>query len=160
MESGQTLRGAMFIDATYEGDLMARAGVSYHVGREANAQYGETINGVFFGDKHQFKVPVDPYVVPGDPASGLLPGIHGGDPGQAGQGDRRIQAYNFRMCMTDAPANRLPFPRPAGYDPTRYELSCATCGAGSGMRSARSLPCPTARPTPTTTGDSRPTTSA
>ena len=122
MESGQTFRGAMFIDATYEGDLMARAGVSYHVGREANAKYGETINGVFFGDKHQFKVPVDPYVVPGDPASGLLPCIHGGDPGQAGQGDRRIQAYNFRMCMTDVPANRLPFPRPAGYDPKRYEL--------------------------------------
>ena len=67
MESGQTLRGAMFIDATYEGDLMARAGVSYHVGREANAKYGETINGVFFGDKHQFKVPVDPYVVAGRP---------------------------------------------------------------------------------------------
>jgi len=121
-ESGQTLRGAMFIDATYEGDLMARAGVSYHVGREANAKYGETINGVFFGDKHQFKVPVDPYVVPGDPTSGLLPCIHGGNPGQAGQGDNRIQAYNFRMCMTDDPANRLPFPRPAGYDPKRYEL--------------------------------------
>jgi hypothetical protein len=122
MESGQTIRGAMFIDATYEGDLMAKAGVSYHVGREANTKYGETINGVFFGDKHQFKVPVDPYVVPGDPTSGLLPCIHGGDPGQAGEGDRRIQAYNFRMCMTDHSANRLPFPRPAGYDPKRYEL--------------------------------------
>jgi hypothetical protein len=122
MESGLILDSATFIDATYEGDLMAGAGVSYHVGREANGKYGETINGVYFGDKHQFKVPVDPYVVAGDPSSGLLPGIHGGDPGQAGQGDHRVQAYNFRMCMTDAPANRIPFPRPAGYDPKRYEL--------------------------------------
>jgi hypothetical protein len=122
MESGLVLSGAMFIDATYEGDLMAGAGVAYHVGREGNATYGETINGVFFGDKHQFKVPVDPYVVAGDPASGLLPGIHGGDPGQAGQGDRRVQAYNFRMCMTDVPENRIPFPKPQGYDTKRYEL--------------------------------------
>jgi hypothetical protein len=130
MESGLTLRGAMFIDASYEGDLMARAGVSYHVGREANATYGETVNGVFFGDKHQFKAPVDPYVVPGDPASGLLPGIHGGDPGQAGQGDRRVQAYNFRMCMTDVPGNRIPWPRPEGYDPRRYELLLRYIRAG------------------------------
>ena len=122
MESGLALRATMFIDATYEGDLMAKAGVSYHVGREANDKYGETINGVFFGDKHQFRVSVDPYVVAGDPASGLLPGIHGGDPGQAGQGDHRVQAYNFRMCMTDLPANRLPFPKPEGYDPKRYEI--------------------------------------
>jgi hypothetical protein len=123
MEGGRlVLRAAVYIDATYEGDLMAGAGVSYHVGREGNATYGETINGVFFGDKHQFKVPVDPYIVAGNPASGLLPGIHGGDPGQAGQGDRRVQAYNFRMCMTDVPANRIPFPRPEGYDPKRYEL--------------------------------------
>jgi hypothetical protein len=122
MESGLVLDAAMFIDATYEGDLMAKAGVAYHVGREENATYGETLNGVFFGDKHQFKVPVDPYSVAGDPTSGLLPGIHGGDPGQAGHGDRRVQAYNFRMCMTDVPANRMPFPKPEGYDPKRYEL--------------------------------------
>jgi hypothetical protein len=122
MESGLVLGGAMFVDASYEGDLMAKAGVAYHVGREANATYGETINGVFFGDKHQFKVPVDPYVIPGVRSSGLLPGIHGGDPGRAGEGDRRVQAYNFRMCMTDVAANRIPFPKPAGYDPKRYEL--------------------------------------
>ena len=143
MESGQTFRGTMFIDATYEGDLMAKAGVSYHVGREANAKYGETINGVFFGDKHQFKVPVDPYVVPGDPASGLLPGIHGGDPGQAGQGDRRIQAYNFRMCMTDVPANRLPFPKPDGIRPEALRAAPPLPSRRvSGMRSARSRPMP------------------
>jgi hypothetical protein len=113
----------MFIDASYEGDLMARAGVAYHVGRESNATYGETLNGVQLGSKkHQFKVPVDPYRVPGDPNSGLLLGIHAGGPGEQGQGDHRVQAYNFRLCMTDAPENRLPFPKPAGYDPLRYEL--------------------------------------
>jgi hypothetical protein len=117
------VRGRIFIDATYEGDLMAKAGVSYHVGREANATYDETLNGVQLGSKkHQFLVPVDPYVKPGDPASGLLPGLHAGGPGEHGQGDHRVQAYNFRMCLTNAPENRLPFPKPAGYDPLRYEL--------------------------------------
>jgi hypothetical protein len=131
MESGRTFRGRMFIDATYEGDLMAKAGVSYHVGREANRVYGETLNGVQpLLKKHQFQVKVDPYIVPGDPKSGLLPGIHGGDPGQAGEGDKRVQAYNFRMCLTDVPANRVPFPKPAGYDPMRYELALRTIQAG------------------------------
>jgi hypothetical protein len=129
-EGGQAVRGSMFIDATYEGDLMAAAGVSYHVGREANATYGETLNGVFFGDKHQFRVPIDPYVVAGDPASGLLLGIQPGDPGRPGQGDRRVQAYNFRMCMTDDPANRIPWPRPEGYDPARYEIMLRYIQAG------------------------------
>ena len=123
MESGLELEGKVFIDATYEGDLMAKAGVSYHVGREGNDRYGETLNGVQFGQKHhQFRVPVDPYRTPGDPSSGLLPGVHDGDPGEQGRGDRRVQAYNFRVCMTDAPENRLPIPRPEGYDPLRYEL--------------------------------------
>ena len=130
MESGLVLRGTEFIDATYEGDLMARAGVSYHVGRESNETYGETVNGVYFGDKHQFKVPIDPYVVEGDPKSGLLPEIHAGDPGRPGQGDRRVQAYNFRMCMTDAPENRIPFPKPDGYNAARYELLLRYLKAG------------------------------
>ena len=124
MESGRAYAGRVFVDATYEGDLMAKAGVSYHVGREANAVYGETLNGVQTRNatSHQFKVRVDPYVVPGDPRSGLLPGLHDGGPGEEGSGDRRVQAYNFRMTLTDAPANRLPIPRPEGYDPRRYEL--------------------------------------
>jgi hypothetical protein len=124
MESGKAYEGRAFVDATYEGDLMAKAGVSYHVGREANSVYGETLNGVQTQNatSHQFKVRVDPYVVPGDPKSGLLPGIHDGGPGEEGSGDRRVQAYNFRMTLTDAPANRLPIPRPEGYDPRRYEL--------------------------------------
>ncbi len=131
MESGQSFAGRVFIDATYEGDLMATAGVKYTVGREANSQYDETLNGVQLGSKtHQFKVLVDPYVKPGDPQSGLLLGIQGTDPGQHGQGDRKVQAYNYRMCLTDVAENKLPFPKPAGYDPARYELLLRYITAG------------------------------
>ena len=132
MESGETFSGRMFIDATYEGDLMAKAGVSYHVGREANSTYGETLNGVQTKNatKHQFTMPVDPYIKAGDPSSGLLPGLHDGGPGEEGAGDARVQAYNFRICMTDAPENRIPFPKPDGYDPLRYELLLRYMQAG------------------------------
>jgi len=125
MLSGQTFAGKMFIDATYEGDLMASAGVDYHVGREANRVYGETWNGIQTGilhHDHYFKKDVDPYIIPGDPASGLLPRISKEPPGTKGQGDDRIQAYCFRMCLTDHPENRIPFPKPEGYDPGQYEL--------------------------------------
>lgn len=122
--SGKTYRGKMFIDATYEGDLMAAAKVSYTVGREANAQYGETLNGVQTARavSHQFDKPIDAYNTPGDPSSGLLPRVHAGSPGVDGEADSRIQAYCFRMCLTDDPDNRLPFPKPEGYDPHQYEL--------------------------------------
>ena len=124
MESRETYAGGVFIDATYEGDLMAKAGVSYHVGREANAVYGETLNGVQTANakSHQFTARVDPYMVPGHPGTGLLPGLHGGPAGEEGSGDRRVQAYNFRLTLTDASTNRLPIPRPEGYDSRRYEL--------------------------------------
>ncbi len=124
MESGRVFTGKVFIDATYEGDLMAKAGVSYTVGREANSQYGETYDGVQTKHAvyHQFEKPVDPYVEPGKSESGLLPGVHGQSPGKDGQADKRVQAYNFRMCLTDVPENMVPFPKPAGYDPLRYEL--------------------------------------
>jgi len=124
MEDGAVYEGRAFIDATYEGDLMAEAGVSYAVGREGNDVYAETLNGVQTAQalSHQFKTRVDPYVAPGDPESGLLPGIHEGGPGEEGSGDHRVQAYNFRMTLTDAPENRLPIPQPEGYDPQRYEL--------------------------------------
>lgn len=124
-ESGRTYRGKMFIDASYEGDLMAKAGVSYHVGRESNATYGETLNGVRAETPHhQFTVPVDPYVKPGDPASGLLPFIQPGDGGTPGEGDKAVQAYNYRLCMTRTAANRVPWAevKPAGYDEKQYEL--------------------------------------
>lgn len=123
MKNGNVYRAKVFIDATYEGDLMAMAGASFAVGREANAQYNETINGVRAQTpKHQFTVPVDPYVKPGNPGSGLLPFIQTGDGGNPGNGDRCVQAYNFRLCYTKNPANRLPHVKPEKYDPARYEL--------------------------------------
>jgi hypothetical protein len=131
--SGKTFAGKMFIDATYEGDLMAAAGVSYAVGRESNATYGETLNGVEKAKNqhnHLFVVPVDPYVKPGDPASGLVWGVHGGDPGEDGAGDKRVQAYCYRMCMSNVPANRVPFPKPADYDDATYELLLRNFEAG------------------------------
>lgn len=123
MENGKVFRAKMFIDATYEGDLLAKAGVSFTVGREANAQYQETLNGVRAETpKHQFTVAVDPYLKPGDPGSGLLPFIQPGDGGKPGEGDRCVQAYNFRLCYTKNPANRLPHIKPEPYDPAQYEL--------------------------------------
>jgi hypothetical protein len=134
--SGSTYSGKMFIDASYEGDLMAAAGVSYHVGREASDEYGETWNGVQVGilhHRHHFgvlKQKISPYVVPDDPTSGLLPRISPDPPGQRGQADQRIQAYCYRMCLTDHPDNRLPFPQPEGYDPKQYELLLRIYAAG------------------------------
>lgn len=132
MESGKVIHGRTFIDATYEGDLLAAAGVSYTVGREANATYDETINGVQTRNAvhHQFVKGVDPYVKKGDPKSGLLPGLHAGGPGVEGSGDRRVQAYNLRMCVTDAPTNRVAFEKPAGYKPLDYELLLRNFEAG------------------------------
>jgi len=123
--SGKTYSGKMFLDTTYEGDLMAAAGVSYHVGREGKEVYGEEWNGVQTGvlhHKHWFEADISPYVVPGDPTSGLLPKVSGDDPGEKYSGDDKIQAYCFRMCMTNHPENRIPFPKPEGYDPMQYEL--------------------------------------
>jgi hypothetical protein len=131
MLSGKTFSGKMFLDSTYEGDLMAASGVSFHVGREANSQYGETLNGVQPGRRtHQFDLPIDPYVVPGDPASGLLPRISAEGPGEPGSADHRVQAYCFRMCLTDHDPNRIPFPKPEGYDAGQYELLLRYLKAG------------------------------
>ncbi|MDR6566917.1 FAD-dependent oxidoreductase [Chitinophaga ginsengisegetis] len=131
--SGQTYSGKVFIDATYEGDLMAAAGVSYTVGREAVATYGESWNGVQTGvlhHGHYFKQNISPYRIAGDATSGLLPRVSGEDPGEKGAADKRIQAYCFRMCLTDKPANRIPFPKPEGYDPTQYELLTRVLDSG------------------------------
>ena len=123
-KTGRRFAGRMFIDASYEGDLMAGAGVGFAVGREANDTYGETLNGVQMANttNHQFTLDVDPYVVPGDPKSGLLPRITADEIGPDGSADHRIQAYTFRMCLTDVPANRTAFVRPAHYDPRQYAL--------------------------------------
>ena len=131
-ESGKTFRAKMFIDATYEGDLMAAAGVSYTVGREANSVYGETISGIqrALMKNHQLADGIDPYVTKGDPSSGLLPGVEKDCPEPDGSGDRRVQAYCFRMCLTDDPANRIPFKKPAGYREQDYELLLRNLEAG------------------------------
>ncbi len=117
-----TVRAKMFIDCSYEGDLMARAGVSYTYGREANSQYNESINGVQMKNKHQFPDGIDPYKVPGMPESGLLWGVSAEPLAPEGSGDKKIQAYNFRICLTSDPTNRVPVTRPANYDSSKYEL--------------------------------------
>lgn len=124
-ESGARFAGSAFIDATYEGDLMAAAGASYTVGREGTDSYGEEWAGVQKDARHHghfFPDGVDPYVTPGDPASGLLARISPEPPGENGSADDRIQAYCFRLCLTRVPENRVPFPKPEAYDPTQYEL--------------------------------------
>ena len=136
MESGQIYQSKIFIDATYEGDLMAASGVSYIVGRESNSQYGESLNGVQANNMslalkktismnaahHNFIEGVDPYIKKGDPKSNLLPFINPRKPGVDGVGDDRIQAYCYRMTLTNHPDNRIPFSKPSGYQEIQYEL--------------------------------------
>jgi hypothetical protein len=124
MEDGTVYRARMFIDATYEGDLMAMAGVSFTFGRESTNTYGETLNGIRASTRppHQFTVKVDPFVIPGDPASGLLPLVQSGGEEKPGSGDKRIQAYNYRLCFTQNVTNKLPHVKPPNYDPARYAL--------------------------------------
>ena len=120
--SSQAVNASVFIDCSYEGDLMARAGVSYTVGREANSQYNETYNGVQVLEGHQFPDGIDPYKVPGDPASGLVWGVSDAKLRERGAGDKLVQAYNFRICLSNKPENRVTIERPDNYDSSRYEL--------------------------------------
>jgi hypothetical protein len=131
-EDGRVFQATVFIDATYEGDLMARAGVKYTVGREANSLYGETINGIQAARAHGNQLPdgIDPFNIKGNPASGLLAGVNPNAGGPDGSGDSKIQAYCYRMCLTDVPANRVMVERPAGYDERQYELLFRAIEAG------------------------------
>lgn len=123
MEDGSEYQAKVFIDATYEGDLMAQAGVSYTIGREANDTYQEIYNGIqAAGPFHNFRRFVDPYRTAGDPSSGLLPGVSDDPVGINGQADKSIQAYNFRLCLSWDDNNRKPFNKPLNYDPERYTL--------------------------------------
>ncbi|HBY58726.1 MAG TPA: xanthan lyase [Solibacterales bacterium] len=148
---GNTYSGKMFIDATYEGDLMAGAGVSYHVGRESTAQYGEKWNGVQTGvlhHRHHFgylPVKISPYVIPGDPKSGVLPRISTAPPGTYGEADNKVQAYCFRVCLTKVSANRVAFRKPDGYDPKQYELLVRIFEAGWRETFAKFDPIPNAK---------------
>jgi len=126
METGETITAAMFVDSTYEGDLLAAANVSYCVGREPVGAYDESLAGQWqklsWKDVYQFcRLPISPYVEPGDPKSGLLSEIASELPGKAGEGDYRVQAYNFRIFLTEKPG-KVPFPRPHGYDAGRFAL--------------------------------------
>ena len=118
---GRSFRGRTFIDATYEGDLLAAAGVSHRTGREANREYGETLNGVRSLPPER-TAGIDPFVEPGHPASGLLPGVAPRAPGPEGEADASVQAYTFRVCLTDVPGNRVALTRPENYDARQHEL--------------------------------------
>lgn len=141
---GNVYAGKMFIDATYEGDLMAAAGVSFTVGREANKTYGETLNGVQVKHavKHQFDKPVSAYVTPGDAASGLLARVAAQPPGADGSADAKVQAYCFRTCLTEHPDNRVPFAKPDGYDARQYQLLARYLQAGWSAVSGKFDPIP------------------
>jgi hypothetical protein len=138
MDTGETVKAKIFVDATYEGDLLAAAGVSYHVGREPSATYGESLGGQWqklsYKDVYQFcRLPISPWDVPGDPASGLLPEISPNPAGKPGQGDYRVQAYNFRAYLSNR-ADMVPFPKPQGYDPGRYALLARFLNADPKLR--------------------------
>jgi hypothetical protein len=143
MLNGKIYKAQIFIDATYEGDLMAASGVSFHVGREANSTYEEQWNGVqkdhkvayrFLNESRQhFPVrEIDPYIVPGDPSSGVIPRVSTEPPGETGNGDKKIQAFCFRLCLTDVKENQVPFARPENYDPWQFELLGRLFEAGWG----------------------------
>lgn len=131
LENGVMVRAKVFIDATIEGDLLAFAGVSYVVGRESNAQYGETKNGIRAENTYrQFEVKVDPYKIPGNPEGGLIPTIQDQPFGTPGAADKGIQGYCFRLCFTNVPHNRIAFAKPEGYDRSQYEIYLRFLAAG------------------------------
>lgn len=133
MENSAVFTAKVFIDASYEGDLMARAGVSYTWGREGQEVYDESLAGrIEHSPYHQFSAPVDPY----DQNGNLLPLIYAGDPGRPGEGDRKVQAYNFRICLCNRKENQVPFPKPEGYDPARYELLKRYLAAAADLKMA------------------------
>jgi hypothetical protein len=119
MENGARFRARIYIDSSYEGDLMAQAGVSYTWGRESASQYGESLAGVRMqAPYNQWQVKVSPY----DKDGKLLPEVSQDAPGVPGTSDRKVQAYNFRLCLTQDSADKIPFPKPDHYDPRQYEL--------------------------------------
>lgn len=123
LENGTEISGKMFIDASYEGDLLPLAGVSFMIGREANSEFSETGNGnAAVAAKNQLPDGIDPYIVKGDAASGLLPGVNTNLEGEKGTADHRLQAYCYRMCLTNHPENRVTIVKPHDYDEGRYEI--------------------------------------
>ncbi len=147
LESGKTFTGKMFIDASYEGDLMAQSGVSFIYGRESEATHGEDLNGVrrgdvdralhyTQGDKDHFNVNIDPYIIQGDASSGIIPHVldlqlhNGSGSFEQGAGDDKTQAYTFRLCASKDSNNMIPFPKPENYNEKEYELLFRVFEAG------------------------------
>jgi len=122
MNNGNIYRAREFIDASYAGDLMAMAGVSYTIGRESFYQFGESLNGIRSPNSDFTSCLVDPYVVPGIPASGLISLVQTNAPGVPGGADRKVQAYNFRLCLTTVATNKIPITAPSNYTPNQFEL--------------------------------------
>ncbi|MFT5130030.1 MAG: hypothetical protein ACI8W8_003659 [Rhodothermales bacterium] len=147
LDDGRAITGKMFIDASYEGDLMAAAGVSFRSGRESNTEFNETHNG-YTSTRHgnQVTVKIDPYVLPGDPASGLIRGINNPAPDAsktpAGTEDHRFQAYCYRLCLTNAPENRIPIAKPKAYDEADFEIVMRAAEAGKKLRYFKTSPIP------------------
>lgn len=141
-ENGHIFSARMFIDASLEGDLLAASGISTTWGRESNAKYGETKNGIRGETTYrQFEVKVDPYIQPGTPLSGLIPTVQGGELGIAGEEDQSIQAYCFRMCLSQDPKNRLDFQKPKVYKRNDYEIYLRYLKAGGKLyRPSPSIP--------------------
>lgn len=129
---GTEIRAAVFIDATYEGDLLAGAGVSHTIGRESNTTYAESVNGIQAGRSRENQLPdgVCPYVLKGDPTSGLLPHVNASAGGSDGTGDKRLQAYCYRMVLTDVPENRVVVEKPENYSERDYEILFRSIEAG------------------------------
>lgn len=131
LTNGGEVRGRIFVEASYEGDLLAAAGISWTKGREASTVYGEELAGIRSVTTYrQIDQHIDPHVKPGDPSSGLLFGVSEEPFGTAGHGDDHLQSYCFRMPLTDDPHNRVPFSEPHGYDPSHYELHRRFFAAG------------------------------
>jgi hypothetical protein len=131
LEGGTIVEGEVFIDASYEGDLLPAAGVSFRVGREANSEFNETGNGnTGPHDTHQMPDDVDPYVVAGDASSGLLPGVNASIDGPLGAADERLQSYCYRLTLTDLPANRITIAKPEDHHEEDYELLFRAIEAG------------------------------
>lgn len=143
LEDGQRIEGNMFIDASYEGDLMALANVSFMIGREANAEFGEDHNGNT-GPLKTNNLPdgIDPYLVKGDPNSGLIPDVNPDMGGKVGDADYRLQAFCYRMVLTDAEANRIAIEKPANYEEARYEILFRAIEAGQSRNFFKVTPMP------------------
>lgn len=153
LEDGTTISGKMFIDASYEGDLMPGAGVSYVMGREANSEFDEQGNGnTGVARQNQLRNGIDPYVVKGDPSSGLLSYVNPDLGGKKGEGDHRFQAYCYRMCLTDVPENRVMIAQPVTYNEADYEILFRAIEAGQKWGFFKTSPMPNRKTDSNNTG--------